>query len=204
MIRAELHAHSNHSDGRDNVRKIVLKAVDLGLNALSITDHDTISGSLEAAEFVRDEHIDIEIIPGVEISTTDGHLLAYGIYEDIDKGMSLKESVLEVKKRNGLTAIPHPFQIDRHGVRRFELFKYVDAIEVFNAKFLTGFCNFLSWNVAKKLNKPMIAGSDAHSVETLGYGITLVFHDNVLKGIESGKTRAFCRRVPLRYLVGII
>jgi len=200
MFRSELHVHSNHSDGRDNVKRIVLRALELGLNALSITDHDTLNGSLEAAEFVRDEHLDIEIIPGVEITTSDGHLLAYGVSRDIDRGMSLKESVWEVKKQNGLTAIPHPFQIDRHGVRRLELFRYVDAIEVFNAKFLTGFCNFLSWKISKKFNKPMIAGSDAHRIETVGYGMTLIFYNDVLKGIAKGKTKVCCKRIPLRYM----
>jgi len=182
------------------VKKIVLRALELGLNALSITDHDTLNGSLEAAEFVRDEHLDIDIIPGIEITTSDGHLLAYGVSRDIDRGMSLKESVWEVKKQNGLTAIPHPFQIDRHGVRRLELFRYVDAIEVFNAKFLTGFCNFLSWKISKKFNKTMIAGSDAHRIETIGYGITLIFYSDVLKGITKGKTKVCCKRTPLRYM----
>lgn len=204
MFKAELHAHSTHSDGRDSVKELVLRALELGLNALSITDHDTLNGSFEAIEFVKEEHLDIEIIPGVEVSTTDGHLLAYGVRKEIERGMSFVESVKEVKKQEGLVAVPHPFQIDRHGVRKLDLIKYADAVEVFNAKYLTGFCNYLSRKIAERFNKAMIAGSDAHHAETLGYGVTVVFYNDILRGILNHKTKLLCKRYPLRYLMGII
>ncbi len=198
MIKAELHVHSNHSDGRDSVKKIILRAVEIGIDAIAITDHDTLSGSFEAMEFVSDENLDIIVIPGVEISTSEGHLLAYGIKKDIESGLKLIESVREVRRQNGIAAISHPFQIERHGVVKAEMFRFVDAIEVFNAKYITGFFNYLSFRLAKKYGKAMIAGSDAHRAEAIGYGITNVFCEDIIRGIKLGKTEICGRRIPLR------
>jgi len=75
----DLHLHTNHSDGRQPPREVVDFAVALKLKAIAITDHDVVTGYIEAAEYARDK--DIEVIAGIELSASNGtddtHLLGY-------------------------------------------------------------------------------------------------------------------------------
>ncbi|MEM4155832.1 MAG: PHP domain-containing protein, partial [Archaeoglobaceae archaeon] len=77
MLKAELHVHSNFSDGKDSVERILKTAVEKKIDVISITDHDTIDGSLSAIEFVSTEKLPLIVIPGIEISTRSEHLLTY-------------------------------------------------------------------------------------------------------------------------------
>ena len=202
MLIADLHVHSNHSnDGIDNVKVLIAAALEKKLNCISITDHNTVNGSLEAIEYVEEEHIPITVIPGIEISTSDGHLLAYGITRDVDKGMGMRETAILVRKLGGISAIAHPFQFYRHGIVAFwRAISVVDAVEVFNAKFYMGVCNTLSSIIAKKYGKTAIAGSDAHSREMVGYGITEIYaHDlhSAIHAIKGGRVKVRGRRIPI-------
>lgn len=202
MLIADLHVHSNHSsDGVDSVKALIAAALEKGLNCISITDHNTVNGSLEAMEYVEEEHIPITVIPGVEISTSDGHMLAYGITRDVDRGMEMKETAILVRKLGGISAIAHPFRFHKHGIVAFwKVISVVDAIEVFNAKFYMGVCNTLSSIIAKRYNKPAIAGSDAHCKEMVGYGITEIYASNshsALHAIKDGRVKVRGRRIPI-------
>lgn len=197
MFKAELHVHSSHSDGRDGVRKILERAVELGLNVISITDHDTINGSLEAEEIVEEENLPIKVIPGFESSTAEGHLLVYGVRKDFEAGLEFREAVELVRKLGGVCFVAHPFQVERKGVWRISSIELADGVEAFNSKFVIGIFNYLSLKLAKKLKKPVIAGSDAHSVEAIGYGLTLV-EKATADSLTSGKTKIAGKRMPLR------
>ncbi len=197
MLRAELHVHSTYSDGLDSVEKIVLRAEEIGLSLISITDHDTVQGSLAAIDFARDENLNVTVIPGVEITTSDGHLLAFYVEKDIDSGMSLEETASEVRRMGGICAISHPFQVERKGVFRPDLFRHVDAVEVFNAKYVTGLFNWLARKYALKYGKAGIAGSDAHSALEVGYGVTR-FEGDLRTSIAERKTAVEGRRIPVR------
>ncbi len=75
----DLHIHTDHSDGRQTSQEVVEAGLSLGLKAVSITDHDTVSGYVEAAEYAADK--DIEVISGIELSASetddDIHILGY-------------------------------------------------------------------------------------------------------------------------------
>ena len=79
-FRADLHCHSTHSDGTLTPLELVELAKSVGLQALSITDHDAISSYSAAYSLSKD--LGIYLIPGVELSTTHGkeqiHILGYG------------------------------------------------------------------------------------------------------------------------------
>jgi len=79
----DLHIHTICSDGRESPEAMVRYAIELGLEALAITDHDTVAG-IRTAETVADGQI--RIVPGVELSATEGdtpiHILGYGIDPD--------------------------------------------------------------------------------------------------------------------------
>jgi predicted metal-dependent phosphoesterase TrpH len=78
---ADLHLHSNHSDGDWSPRRLVKAARRAGLCAVAVTDHDTVSGVAEAVAAGRD--LGVEVVSGVEISALedgiDLHILGYGI-----------------------------------------------------------------------------------------------------------------------------
>ena len=190
VLKADLHIHSNHSDGRSSVREILETAIAKGLKAVSITDHDTVNGSLEALEIVEEEHLPIVVIRGVEISTAQGHLLAYGISRDVDEGIDLIEAVEIVRKLGGITSLAHPFQFYRHGACRLKFFKVVDCIEVFNARSLPIF-NSLSNFFRKRYGKGTTAGSDAHKAEFVGSGVVVLENAcdemSILNALKNGR-----------------
>ncbi len=194
-VIADLHIHSNHSrDGKSSVREILRVAIAKKLDAIAITDHDTVDGSLEAIEIVEDENLKITVIPGQEVSTADGHLLVYGLRKSVDSGMSMAETIDVAKKMNGITAVAHPFQFYRHGLVRFWIAKKADAVEVFNSKYILGLCNFLAERLARLYGKARIGGSDAHVAREVGAGLTIVKGSDVLKAIKAGKTEVMGRR----------
>jgi len=190
LLKADLHVHSDHSDGKSSVREILKSAISKGIEVISITDHDTLNGSLEAIEVVREEHLPVKVVRGVEISTSQGHLLAYGIDREIEKGIDLIEAVELVRDLGGITSLAHPFQFYRHGAIRLKFFKVVDCIEVFNARSLPIF-NILSNYFRKRYRRGLTAGSDAHHKDFVGIGYVLLnlkdpSEINVLNALTSG------------------
>ena len=197
MLRADLHVHSTFSDGRDTVMRLLKEAIKRNLNVLSITDHDTIQGSMEAIEIVNSEHMPIKIIPGSEISTQSGHVLAYGIYKDIDPQMSIVQTCELVRSQGGLCFLAHPFDILRHGTVRISSFKVVDGVEVYNSK---NPFNFLAKKFAERYGRPGIAGSDAHTAKYVGAAVTFLRNeslDSLLNASYTGKMILFSRLTSL-------
>ncbi len=165
MLRAELHVHSTFSDGRDNVRALLRAAIEKSIDIISITDHDTVQGSLEAFDLVCEEKLPIKVLPGVEVTTSSGHLLIYGITKDIEPRMDMKETCRIAREYGGLCFLAHPFDVVRGGSVRLRDFLVVDGVEAFNSK---SYFNFLAKRYARKFSKPSIGGSDAHSTNSVG------------------------------------
>jgi predicted metal-dependent phosphoesterase TrpH len=108
MGTADLHIHSTYSyDATTTVRAILKQAADAGLNIIAVTDHDDIRGSLEAHELAP--QYGIESIPGVEVSTKEGHLVALFVNQLPPAGLSLIETLLLIGKMGGVAIAPHPF-----------------------------------------------------------------------------------------------
>lgn len=108
MGAADLHIHSIYSsDATTTVRAILKQAADAGLDAIAVTDHDELRGSLEAQQLAP--QYGIEAIPGAEISTRDGHLVALFIKNLPPAGMSLFETLLHIGRQGGIAIAPHPF-----------------------------------------------------------------------------------------------
>ncbi|MBX3036162.1 MAG: PHP domain-containing protein [Anaerolineales bacterium] len=108
MGTADLHIHSIYShDATTTVRAILKHASDVGLNVIAVTDHDEIRGSLEAQQLAP--KYGIEVVPGVEISTKDGHLVALFIETLPPAGLSMTDTLLHIGKQGGIAIAPHPF-----------------------------------------------------------------------------------------------
>lgn len=203
VLRAELHVHSALSyDGRDPVDLILEQAAAVGLDALAITDHDEIDASLEAAELAPD--FGLVGIPGMEVTSAAGHVLALGVRETIPAELPFTATIEAIHDRDGIAIVPHPFQASRSGVaaniRRADLAR-ADAIEVYNSRLLTGRGNRQARRFAEEHGLPMTAGSDAHISEMVGQAVTLIDAPerslpSILEAIRDGRTVVDGRRTP--------
>lgn len=105
---ADLHIHSMRSpDATTTVRAVLKQAADVGLDVIAITDHDEIVGSLEAREMAS--RYGVEAIPGAEVTTSDGHVVALFIEKLPPGGMSLDDTLLWIGHHGGIAIAPHPF-----------------------------------------------------------------------------------------------
>jgi predicted metal-dependent phosphoesterase TrpH len=122
-LKADLHIHSVWSDGSLSVPEIVKLAKALGINVISLTDHDTMAGQEEALE--EGERQGLTVIPGIEISTLDSdsgrkvHILGYNA-QDMDALSRACRPYLEDRGRTILEAADAiraaGYPIDREGV----------------------------------------------------------------------------------------
>lgn len=183
---------------------MLARAESVGLDALAITDHDTPAGSLEAIELAPE--YDIIALGGIEVSSADGHVLAIGVTEAIPRGLPFAETVRLIQDAGGIAIAAHPYQRLRRGllanIEPDEL-AIVDAIETYNARFVTGRTNRQAATLARRLDLPITAGSDAHSAAMVGQAITRVDADPdataIIEAIRAGKTGIDGRRTPLGF-----
>lgn len=205
-VSIDPHVHSDESyDGHEPVELILEHAADINLDAVVITDHDVMAESLRAAELAPE--YGLVGIPGVEVSTAHGHLLAIGVEEMPPHRKPLGETVAWVREHGGVAVVPHPFQRSRHGIRKRHLAD-TDAIEVFNAWLFTGFRNRRARRFAVAHDYPGLAASDAHTLEYVGRAYTDIEIEgvddvadvtarHVLDAIREGTTSVEGKRAPI-------
>jgi predicted metal-dependent phosphoesterase TrpH len=161
--------HTDHSpDCATPVEVLLATAKEQGLGAIAITDHNEISGALEAEGKAEG----IKVIVAEEVKTaSQGEVIGLFLQEKIPRGMSLAETVAEIRRQGGLVYVPHPF--DRlHAVPDYEhlltILDDVDAIEVYNPRVAIGAFNEEAARFAAKYRIVAGAGSDSHVAAGLG------------------------------------
>jgi predicted metal-dependent phosphoesterase TrpH len=169
LIHVDLHMHTNHShDCATPVDKLLETAKERGLGAIAVTDHNEVSGALEARERANG----IKVIVGEEVKTADqGEVIGLFIEEKIPRGLTLQETIEAIRAQGGLVYVPHPF--DRmHSVPDYEhllaVVEQVDAIEVFNPRVAFSAFNEEAERFAAKYRIVAGAGSDSHVPQGLG------------------------------------
>ena len=199
-MRIDLHVHTTHSDGLSTVKEVLKACKKAGLDGVAITDHDTVSGALEA---LRSRPKGLMVIPGVEVSTSSGHILALGVREDVKSGMPVPDTVEAIHDLGGVAVIAHPYDIIRDGMG-FGVAESsgADAVEVLNSMSRPYVLySWLARRLADKLGLPGVAGSDAHSADAVGYGYTLFEAssgvDDILDYINRGAVSVFCKPYPI-------
>ena len=168
-MKIDLHVHSCYSDDANgSVEELIKAAVKNGLNGIAIVDHNSVKGGLKGFEIAK-KMKGFVVIPGVEISSAEGHILALNIKENIPKKLSVEETIERITSLGGISVLPHPYRI-LSGVGE----KFMDGfagIEVFNSRSL-GWENKKAEFLAEKLDIGKTGGSDAHSSNEVGYGVT--------------------------------
>jgi len=157
----DFHIHSKYSfDSIMSPKKIIKTAVKKNLDLIAITDHNTIKGGVEVKKASGNN---IKVIVGAEIKTDIGDIIGFNLNNEI-KSINWEEVLDQIKAQGGLSMLPHPYRSHKN---IYEIAKKVDFIEVWNAR-STIDQNEQAFNLAKKLKKKMLAGSDAHLYSEIG------------------------------------
>jgi predicted metal-dependent phosphoesterase TrpH len=172
LIEVDLHMHTDHSgDCATPVEVLLQTARDRGLGAIAITDHNEVSGALEAREIAKG--IDgLKVIVAEEVKTAEqGEVIGLFLEEKIPKGLSMAETIAAIRAQGGLVYVPHPF--DRfHSVPDYEhlldIVEEVDILEVFNPRVALTAFNEEAVRFAGKYRIVPGAGSDSHVAQGLG------------------------------------
>jgi len=171
LIDVDLHMHTDHSsDCATPVGVLLASARDAGLGAIAVTDHNEISGALDAR--AKAAEFGVKVIVAEEVKTAEqGEVIGLFIEEKIPRGMSLDETIAAIRAQCGLVYVPHPF--DRlHSVPDYEhllaVVEDIDALEVFNPRVAISAFNEEAVRFAAKYRIVGGAGSDAHVPQGLG------------------------------------
>ena len=170
-LRIDLHVHSRHSpDGRSSLEALVDQLGFAGLNGFALTDHNTIAGHRRLAELARENPM-YQLIPGVEVSTREGHLLVYGVDVLPPIHRPVAETIDWVRDRGGISVLAHPFRW-AHGVgRRVAERVHADGIETLNGHNVE-IANARAELIAARRHQAATGGSDAHERAELGRAYT--------------------------------
>jgi predicted metal-dependent phosphoesterase TrpH len=180
---ADLHIHTAASDGMASPEDVVRWAAEhTTLDVIAVTDHDRLDGALRAREYARTSGAEIEVVPGIEVTTRRGHLLALFVEEPVSSLRSLSQTIEAVHAQGGLCIIPHPMSLLPPSLRRRTIDgmmapgnrrQKVDGIEVINPTPVQSWWqhrvrrrNAESWHLAET------GGSDAHFLEQIGSAVT--------------------------------
>jgi hypothetical protein len=182
QLLIDLHCHSRFSaDGVAEPEDMVAEARAKGLNGFAITDHNTSAcvDYFEEHGFLNREGLPVDgllIIPGQEITTAEGHLIALGIsLPDNLKGIPALDAVKLIHEKGGLAIPPHPYDRFRAGIREPVLETLeLDALEVFNAATTLTRYDRQAFAYAQERGLPMTASSDAHDSEALGTAYSIL------------------------------
>lgn len=179
--RADLHMHTTASDGLMTVQALLDSVARRGhLDVIAITDHDRLDASLWAYE--RRQRYPFGIVPGVEVSSAEGHVLALWVTTPIPAGLSMAETAAAVHEAGGIAVLAHPYFSQMGEVRRawhayrrdphYLVRAGLDGLEVFNASVVIPGSNRKAARVAAQLGLAMTGGSDAHTLGAVGTGVT--------------------------------
>ncbi|MFA6802962.1 MAG: CehA/McbA family metallohydrolase [Candidatus Methanomethylophilaceae archaeon] len=161
-MKADLHVHSTFStDSRSRPEDIIRAAVSMGLGCVAITDHN----SFAAYEQVKDNG-EIIVIPGEEVSSKEGHILALGISMHIPRDMGVEETIDAIHDAGGVAFAAHPYRW-WSGIGEENIVDSFDGIEALNGR-STKSGNRKSLALSERVGKPITSGSDAHSTRRIG------------------------------------
>jgi predicted metal-dependent phosphoesterase TrpH len=180
--RADMHIHSMASDGTASAAQI-LDYVEryLELDVIAIADHERIEGAVECRRLARERGSRVEVIVAEEVTTRSGHLLGVFLQHRLKRNQLLETTVAEIHEQGGLAIVPHPFSAFTLGMRKHAMMRihhstdplvYWDALEGFNPSTAGRYGRGATARLAAELGLPLVGNSDAHTLDTIGDGVT--------------------------------
>jgi predicted metal-dependent phosphoesterase TrpH len=194
-ILADFHLHSVHShDCSTEVEELAERALELGLGALCVTDHDTVAGGYAARAHVEAHGIPLEIAPSSEVKSRTGEAIGIYLREDVPPGLPFADTVEALRDLGAFVYVPHPFD-GFHAIPDAALLErlapLIDCLEVANGRLARESFNHEALAFATRLGLPQGAGSDAHVAAGLfTAGLELpAFHDAASLALAIGDAR---------------
>ena len=168
MLKADLHIHTEYSmDCGMPLERIINRCLELGINCVAIADHGTIEGALKMQRLAP-----FTVIVAEEILTPHGEIMGMFLKEDIANGLSVEQTIAQIKAQGGLVCIPHAFDIFRPSALGDKLVEgiaeQIDVMEVFNARSPLRRSSAKAQAFAEKYGIAQSAGSDAHTPSEIG------------------------------------
>jgi hypothetical protein len=191
-----LHIHTHYSrDSTITPKELVTFAKKRGLDAVAVTDHDTIKGALKMSMYRG-----FLVIPGIEVTTKDGHVLGLDVHERIQSMLDVYATIQKIHEVGGIAIAAHPTALYR-GKLRNHITREFDAVEVINASSIPfSFSNRINRKLAEAFNLPQTGGSDAHYAPEIGMAHCEVEagleKEEIIAAIKMGKTTACGRAIP--------
>src|SRR5205823_5355543 len=145
------------------------------LDVIAITDHDETISALEAREHATRCGYRVQVIPGVEVTTRDGHMLALFVEERPPALRSLAQTAEWVMAHGGLCIAPHPFTRWTHSLNARALAiadGLVSGVEVLNASLAGRGSRPHALAFAQRTGLAQIGSSDAHVQGIVGVART--------------------------------
>ncbi|MCL2643286.1 MAG: CehA/McbA family metallohydrolase [Candidatus Bathyarchaeota archaeon] len=179
-------------------KDLIYYAKKRGLNAVAVTDHDYLDGAVKIAREVKD----FLVIPGMEVSSSDGHIVALNIQESVSQGLAAVETVERIHKAGGVAIACHPYVYFK-GCLRNAVCNAFDAIEVINARaFPFQHSVKKAKEAAEKFKLAQVAGTDAHYGPQIGYSYTTIDTEEltveaITNAIRQGHCQAHGQQVPI-------
>ncbi|MFZ7137273.1 MAG: CehA/McbA family metallohydrolase [archaeon] len=195
-LKIDFHVHTCYSkDSTITLEQVVCFAKKRGLNGVAITDHNTVEGALKL------KSKEILIIPGIEVSTLQGHVLGINVTTPIPAELSMEQTIQKIHEAGGVAIAAHPTAFYKSPASR-KVTCY-DAVEVMNAaSFPFPVLTHYSKKFAEKLKLPQTGGSDSHYAPEIGSAYTIVDADleadEIAKAIIRGATIPVGKGIPLK------
>ncbi|WP_216328518.1 PHP-associated domain-containing protein [Deinococcus aestuarii] len=175
VMRVDLHIHSEVShDCRTPLRGVPAWMLRTNTRVVAVTDHDQQRGGPELARIVADLGLDdrLSVIPGEEVTTSEGELIGLFLNERIPPGLTPEETVREIKAQGGLVMLQHGFDpLKRYRLKpeaTARIAAQVDIVETFNSRLSRHRWNLVAAAWARERALPECAGSDAHTLRDIG------------------------------------
>lgn len=205
MLKCDFHMHTKYSPDSDMEPEIIIRtALKRGLDVIGVVDHDIYKGGPETKKIAEKIAPELIVIPGEEIKTLSGEVIAFNLKRTIPKKMALADTVEEARGQGAFIIVPHPFDKLRQGVgENIDIIKDdIDAIEIFNARTMFHSFNMKARKYAEDNMIPIIAGSDSHFYYEIGAGYTLIDSErnekDILESIKAGKTKIGGKKTGIR------